>query len=147
MKAVTIVNGQPELEIAVDPVASIADQEGSVEEGTYTYEIVWETDEGDLFGFEIDASTSGVSDFQGAIQLNNLPETSGQKTVYRTDKSGEGDRKEVGRLSPRSTTFVDTTADANRRGDPITAQVQQVQFAGRETVKLSNVGEIRPPSE
>ena len=147
VKAVTIVDGQPELEIAVDPAASIPEQEGEVEEGTYTYEIVWETEDGTLFGFEIDASTEGVSDFQGAIQLNNLPETSGRKTVYRTDKSGAGDRKEVGQLAAKSTTFVDTTADANRRGEPITAQVQQVQFAGRETVALSNVGEIRPPSE
>lgn len=147
VRVVTIVDGQPQLDLAIDPSASIAKEEGAVEGGQYKYEVVWEASDGGLFGVEIDASTAGVSDFAGAIQLNNLPETSSQKTIYRTDRSGEGDRVKVGNASARSTTFVDTVADKDRIGQPIKQQVRLVEFAGLERVLLSNVGEIRPPSE
>ncbi len=147
VRVVTIVDGQPQLDLAIDPSATVPEQEGGIEEGEYAYEVVWEGDEGGLFGVEIGASTSGASDFGGAIQLNNLPETSTQKTIYRTDKTGTGDRKKVGNVAGRSTTFVDTVADKDRIGLAHTRQVTPVQFAGLERVLLSNVGEIRPPAE
>ena len=146
VQVVTIVDGEPQLSLAIDPSASVAESEGSVEQGNYVYEIVWESTDGDLFGFEIGASTSSVDDFPGAVQLSNLPQTTGRKTIYRTDSSGEGDRLEVGSVSSTATTFVDTVSDNQRTGDPLTAQVQLVEFSGQETVSLSNVGEIRPPA-
>ncbi len=148
VKLVTITNGQPMLDLAIDPSAAVAKGTGDVEEGHYIYEVVWQDDEGTSFGVEIGASTAGVSEFGGAIQLSNLPETSGEKKVYRTDKTGDGERKLVGVL-PRgiSTTFVDTMSDDQRTGDPITEKVHLIEFASRERVSLNNVGEIRPPAE
>lgn len=147
VKMVTIAGGKPKLDLAVGATATISEKEGDVAEGKYVYEVVWESDEGILFGMEIPASTGGVSDFGGTIQLNNLPETSGEKSIYRTDKTGEGDRKLV-RVLPqgKSTTFVDRVSDADRTGEPITEKVQLLEFARRVTVSLNNVGEIRPPA-
>ena len=110
------------------------------------YEVVWESTDGELFGVEIPATTEGVENFTGAVQLNNLPETSSRKTIYRTDNTGEGDRKQVGTLPAQATTFVDTTSDNNRAGAPLTELVNKVTYASVETVTLDNVGEIRPPS-
>jgi len=147
VKVVTITDGQPMLDIAVDPSAAVAEDPGDVEEGHYIYEVVWQTDEGGKFGVEIGASSVGVSDFGGAIQLNNLPETSGVKKIYRTDKTGEGERKLVGELlQGTATTFVDTKSDDQRIGEAYTEQVQKIEFASRERVSLNNVGEIRPPT-
>ena len=147
VKVVTITEGQPMLDIAVDPSATVAETSGNVEEGHYIYEVVWQSDEGTLFGVEIGASSAGVSEFKGAIQLNNLPETSGVKKIYRTDKTGDGERKFVGELvQGTSTTFVDTNSDDQRIGDAFTEKVQAVKFASRERVALNNVGEIRPPA-
>jgi hypothetical protein len=147
VKVVTITNGQPMLDIAIDPSAAVAETTGEVEEGRYIYEVVWQSDEGTMFGVEIGASSAGVSGFDGAIQLSNLPETTGEKSVYRTDKTGEGERKLVGVLPQgTTTTFIDTKSDGQREGDPLTEKVQLVEFASRERVSLSNVGEIRPPA-
>jgi flagellar basal-body rod modification protein FlgD len=147
VKVVTITDGQPMLDIAIDPSAAVAETDGEVEEGRYIYEVVWESDQGTMFGVEIGASSEGVSGFEGAIQLSNLPETSGQKSIYRTDKTGDGERKLVGVLPQGSSnTFVDTKSDDQREGDPLTAKVQLVEFASRERVTLNNVGEIRPPA-
>ena len=145
VSVVSIVNGQPELTLAVDPSASVANQTGNVETGNYIYEVVWQSTSGELFGLEIGASSSGVANFAGAIQLNDLPQTTGVKTVYRTDSSGSGDRKAVGTLAATATSFVDTLADSERRGNPITAEVKAVQYAAEEIVSLNNVAEIRPP--
>lgn len=147
VSVVSIVNGQPELTLAVNPSATVAEQAGNVESGNYIYEVVWQSTGGELYGMEIGASTSGVADFSGAIQLNDLPQTTGTKTVYRTDSSGSGDRKQVGRLAANATSFIDTRADAERTGDPITAEVRAVQYAAEETVTLNNVAEIRPPAD
>ena len=148
VKVVTIADGKPLLDLAVESTATMADQAGEVAEGTYVYEVVWESSEGTLFGMEIPASTAGAAEFSGAIQLNNLPETAGEKKIYRTDRTGEGDRKLVGTLPQGTTTsFVDTRSDEDRTGEPITAQVQLVEFASRVTVGLNNVGEIRPPTD
>ena len=147
VRVVTIENGQPKLELAVDQTATAAPREGDIAAGTYTYEVVWESDSGALFGVEVEnVSTSSLVNFQGAIRLNNLPETDVPKKVYRTDNTGEGDRKLVAELPHGSTTsFVDTLADSERLGDPITAQIQKLEYANRVTVSLNNLGEVRPP--
>jgi len=147
VKLVTIAGGKPLLDLAVGATATVAKEEGGIAEGKYMYEVVWKSDEGTLFGMEIPASTDGASDFSGAIQLNNLPETTGLKSIYRTDNTGLGDRKLVGELPQgKSTTFVDIVSDADRKGEPITEKVQKIEFASRVRVSLNNVGEIRPPA-
>jgi flagellar basal-body rod modification protein FlgD len=151
VRVVSITNGQPKLDLALDTEATVpTDTPGQLEAGVYDYEVVWESESnpGELYGIELDnISTGTLADFQGAIQLNNLPPTQTPKKVYRTDRSGDGERKLVGQLnSGKATTFVDTTADA-ARGEAITGQVLKVDFARKETVLLSNVGEIRPPRE
>jgi len=88
-----------------------------------------------------------MTDFEGAIQLNNLPETSVVKKIYRTDNTGDGERKLVGTIpNGKATTFIDRTSSASR-GDAITAEVQLVDFASKTTVSLNNIGEIRPPKK
>jgi len=150
VRVVSITDGQPRLDLALDTeVTTPAETEGGVLAGNYDYEVVWESTAtpGELFGVEInDVSTSGLTDFQGAIHLNNLPPTETQKTIYRTDRTGDGERKLVGRLTSGSaTTFVDTKSDVEL-GEAITAQVFKVDFARKVTVSLNNVGEIRPPA-
>ena len=148
VRVVTITGGKPMLDLAVETLATAAQEEGEVASGKYVYEAVWESETGTKYGVEIEATTAALANFQGAIQLNNLPATEGEKRIYRTDRSGAGDRKLVGVL-PRgtSTTFVDRVADAARTGEPITEQVNRVDFANKVTVSLSNVGEIRPPTD
>ena len=147
VRVVTIENGQPKLELAVGTTATAATQEGEIAEGKYTYEVVWESESGVKFGVEVeDVSTASLVNFDGAIRLNNLPETDTPKQVYRTDNTGDGERKLVAELpNGKSTSFVDTVADIARTGDPIASQVQKLEFANRVTVSLNNVGEVRPP--
>lgn len=151
VRVVSIANGQPRLDLALDTEATTpAEISGEIEAGRYDYEIVWEsnTNPGEFFGIEVEnVNTGALADFQGAIQINNLPSTDTPKKVYRTDRSGDGERKLVGELrNGEATTFVDSTADS-ARGETITGQVLKVNFARKETVLLSNVGEIRPPQE
>jgi len=145
VRVVSIANGQPSLDLAVESAASAATEAGSIEVGSYTYDVVWESDSGELFGTEISARISALTNFKGAIQLNNLPETSVEKKIYRTNNTGEGERKLVGTITNgQATSFIDRKANADR-GETITAQVNLVDFASRVTVQLNNVGEIRPP--
>ena len=145
VRVVSITDGQPSLDLAVDTAATAATRPGDVESGNYTYDVVWESETGVLFGTEVKANTNGLTNFQGAIQLNNLPETSVEKKIYRTNSTGEGERKLVGTIpNGQATSFVDGVAN-DARGEAITAQVQKVDFASRVTVSLNNVGEIRPP--
>jgi len=147
VRVVSITDGQPRLDLALDSLATAPpDTAGNIESGSYDYEVVWESETGVKFGIELnDISTNSLTNFQGAIQLNNLPPTATSKEIFRTDRSGAGERKLVGQLRDgRSTTFVDTFADESR-GETITAQVQKVDFASKVTVSLNNVGEIRPP--
>lgn len=145
VRVVTITNGQPRLDLAVDSEAVAATEAGEIEAGSYTYDVVWESEDGVLFGTEISARTGTMTDFDGAIQLNNLPETSVEKKIYRTDNTGDGERKLVGTIpNGKATTFVDKISNAGR-GETITAEVQLLDFASKTTVSLSNVGEIRPP--
>lgn len=147
VKVVTISGGKPMLDLAVETSGVSGTTEGEIAAGDYVYEVVWQGEDNRKYGVEVEVDTGQLTGFKGSIQLNNLPATEGQKLVYRTNKTGEGDRKLVGVL-PRgaSTTFLDSTADADRSGEAITDQVQRVPYANKVTVALSNVGEIRPPS-
>ena len=148
VRVVTITDGQPRLDLAIGSSATASGQEGDIQSGIYDYEVVWDDpDSGQQFGIELTGvRTDSLEEFSGAIQLNNLPPTDTGKRIYRTDRSGTGDRKLVGELrNGAATSFVDTKADNARTGDPLNAIVNKVTFADRVTVSLNNVGEIRPP--
>ncbi len=147
VRRVSIDGGQPKLDLAVGPVAVKGPAEGKVEEGQYLYEVVWNGTDGQEFSFEVEADTRTLTDFDGSIQLNNLPDTTGSKRVYRTDASGTGERRLVGELpNGKTTTFVDTTASKDRAG-LLSTQPQRLGVARRVTVTLNNVAQIEPPSQ
>ena len=145
VQVVTIVDGQPKLELAVSPGAEASTTEGSVDDGSYNYAVVWETESGDNYGIEISATTSSLLGFDGSIELENLPQTGGIKRIYRTDRSGSGDRLLVGSVGGDSTTFTDTKSDAELSDEILSGEVFKLDYADKVTVTLDNVGEIRPP--
>lgn len=147
VRRVSIDGGQPKLDLAVGPVALSAQAEGKVEEGQYVYEVVWTGKEGQEFSFEVEADTRALTDFEGAIQINNMPDTTGPKRIYRTDASGTGERRLVGELANgTTTTFVDSMATKDR-GTLLSTQPQQLGVARRVTVTLNNVAQIEPPTQ
>lgn len=147
VRRVTIDGGVPKLDLAVEPTASGGDLEGSVEEGDYVYEVVWDGPDGVEFSFEVKASTASFANFNGSIQVNNLPETSGEKRIYRTDSSGQGDRQLVGTLERgEATTFTDALASDQRR-QKLETTPQKLGVARKLTVSLNNVSQIEPPAE
>lgn len=145
VRRVTIDGGQPKLDLAVGPVALAAAEQGDVEPGNYVYEVVWNSVDGQEFSFEVAANTASLSDFKGAIQVRNLPETTGEKRIYRTDATGEGNRRLVATLpSGTTSSFVDRTA-SNDRQSVLNTTPQRLGVARRVTVTLNNVAQIEPP--
>ncbi|TWT43187.1 flagellar hook assembly protein FlgD [Botrimarina hoheduenensis] len=144
VQRVTINDGQPVLDLAVATRAKAGDTEGQIDTGRYTYEVVWETDDA-VFSVQTQVDTAELGeDFEGSIRVENLPETSVSKRVYRTDKSGSGEQRLVGVLaSGSSTTFTDTLADNQRQAEVLTGSRQVLQFASAVKVKLSNINQVR----
>lgn len=149
VRSVSIVDGEPKLELAVETAPTAGSAEGDLEDGAYTYAVVWETEGGDLLGMQIDTTyTDSLEDFTGSIQIDNLPETTGEKKVYRTDSTGAGDLKLLAVIPNGSTTtFVDRYSDEALNDDTLPEGVTAVEYADSVTVTLSNVGEVRPPEE
>lgn len=145
VRQVTIDNGAPTLDLAVDVAARAADAEGDVEKGSYGYTVVWAGPENQEFGVELDVDTEDLAGFNGTVQISNLPETTGEKRVYRTDKTGDGARKLVATVPGKVTTASDGLADGKRLDQSLRNQPQIVDFARRVNVKLQNVAEIQPP--
>ncbi|TWT77223.1 Basal-body rod modification protein FlgD [Posidoniimonas polymericola] len=145
VQSVTIADGQPKLDLAVDIGTSAGATEGDLDDGTYLYNIVWEGAGGALFGMEVQANTAGLTGFDGSVQINNLPETSTQKLIYRTDKSGSGSKQLIGSIRGGATAMLDTVSDANRGAEALNTQPQLVDFARKATVSLKNISEINPP--
>ncbi|MEN1679817.1 MAG: flagellar hook capping FlgD N-terminal domain-containing protein [Planctomycetota bacterium] len=145
VRKVTIDNGTPKLDLAVDVTAEPSDTDGGLAGGDYVYEVVWENEDGTLFSVEVATNTSSVPEFAGSVEIKNLPETGDvRKKVYRTDASGEGERQLVTSLQGPATGFIDTTADRDR-GDTLTGPRQRLEFARKATVTLNNIAEITPP--
>ncbi|QDU55314.1 flagellar hook assembly protein FlgD [Aeoliella mucimassa] len=146
VQAVTIDGGEAQLELAVAPTGTASSTEGKVEEGDYVYEVVWEGSDGNEYSFQVGVSTASLEDFEGSIQVNNLPETKGVKRIYRTDSSGSGDKKLIGTTASGTTsTFTDTTS-SSARGKTLDTTPQKLTLASKVTVSLKNVAEITPPS-
>ncbi len=146
VRRVTIDGGQPKLDLAVGPVAVAGDTEGNIEDGNYVYEVVWDGPEGAEFSFDVSVDTQRLANFNGTIQVTNLPETTGEKRVYRTDPSGSGERRLVGTIANgKTSTFTDYKA-ADDRGAVLKTQPQKLGVARRVTVTLNNVAQIDPPT-
>ncbi|MEN0109774.1 MAG: flagellar hook capping FlgD N-terminal domain-containing protein [Planctomycetota bacterium] len=143
VRQVAINDGEPVLDVAVEPAAEAGDSGGDVAEGAYAYEIAWETEDG-TFSVQVPVSTEDLGeDFQGSIRIDNLPETSVPKKVYRTDSSGSGELRLVGTLaSGRAASFVDTVPDAGRQEEALTGARQVLRYANAVQVSLSNISRV-----
>lgn len=147
VRRVSIDGGEPKLDLAVGPVALAGSEEGGIDEGNYTYEVVWDGPDGAEFSFEVAVDTETLAEFNGSIQVANLPETTGEKRIYRTDGTGSGERRLVGTIQSGTTsTFTDSTATAER-GPVLSGSPQKLSVARRVTVTLNNVAQIEPPTE
>lgn len=139
---VAINDGEPQLELAVATKASAGESEGAIKAGSYTYEVVWETGSGP-FSVRIPVNTAELGDdFNGSIQLENLPVTGGAiRKVYRS-KNG-GPPQLVGPLPSSASRFTDSRADGELREETAPAGRQIVEFADSVKVKLSNISTVQ----
>jgi flagellar basal-body rod modification protein FlgD len=147
---VAIDKGAPKLRVKLDTGASATDGDGNIEAGTYAYRVVWENDNGELFGIDLSgnkAVTTTGGSFDRGITIANLPKTSRPKHIYRTDSSGTGTYQLVGILHDGAQgSFRDTLADDERNRTVLQASFQRSAAAYREyDVSLNNVSGIRPP--
>ncbi|TWU27805.1 flagellar hook assembly protein FlgD [Bythopirellula polymerisocia] len=143
---ITISNGQPKLHLEEGSKVAISDEPGDLESGQYSYRIVWENEDGILFGVETDAPVDVTEDEQ-SIQISNLPVTDRAKQVYRTKSGGNGPYYFVGSLADgKTSSYLDTTKDDALSGTTLTRTPQLIDQPNRSfEVSLNNVGEIRPP--
>lgn len=143
VRHVTINDGEPVLEVAIATDAEAAGVQGAIEEGRYSYEVVWETEDA-TFSVAIPAvdTSSFGDDFEGSIRLVNLPETGVSKRVYRTDNTGSGDLQLLGQINGKTTQFVDARHDSELGAQKLTGSRQQIAFAAAASVRLSNISTV-----
>lgn len=145
VSSISVANGQPKLHLDLNPNAQVSEEQGEIEAGQYEYRVVWQ-EEGTLFGVDPVAGGSISVGNTGAVQLSNLPVTSGIKQIYRTDGSGSGQFRLAGTLSDGSESFFqDTVSNANLSQTALSRQPQLVPSERSFTVSLNNIGTIRPP--
>ncbi len=142
---VSINNGTPSLHIDTKPSIQRSDQAGDIDVGSYRYQVTWEDENGNLFGIETQESISLDSPNQSVL-ISNLPATSTQKQIYRTDASGKGPLKLVAVLPDGTTSsYRDTSADEDLSSTVLTRTPSLISTPTRSfKVSLNNVGEIRP---
>jgi hypothetical protein len=150
VKQVAIENGDPKLIVdgAFGGTASI--ETGNVEQGEYSYRVVWQGEDGRMKGLELsdDSAVSTLGgDFFKSVRLDNLPQTSGPKQIYRTNKSGTGDYQLLTTLTDGSqSSYLDKASDAELSQTRQTAPFERESLFGRRyRVRLGNVAEIRVP--
>jgi flagellar basal-body rod modification protein FlgD len=145
VQRVTISDGEPLLDLAVEPSGVAGADKGDVEEGKYKYTVVWSDTKGNQYGVPVEVDTNEFKEFDGTIELQNLPETSGPKRVYRSDKNGNGTKQLVG-VIPRgqTTSFLDDTSDAGRISETVSGNITSLPTANKVTIRLKNIGEISP---
>ncbi len=145
VRRVTIANGTPKLDLAVDLETRASATEGELQPGAYVYDVVWEGTDGQLYGMQIEANTSNYSDFKGSLQINNLPDSPTNKKIYRTDKTGSGETRFIGELRGDAPNMLDTVSDANRGAQALTETPIRINAARKASVSLKNISEINPP--
>lgn len=150
---VTIDKGVPKLHVDNATGLLPSNAEGDVGKGTYGYRVVWENEQGQLLGLDMSGdvaiTTTGTEGLDRAIELRNLPVTTGPKQVYRTDASGEGDYLLVGTIqNGQQGAFTDRLADAERSDTRLTRPFQRSTGTVRGyEVSLNNVASVRPPRQ
>jgi flagellar basal-body rod modification protein FlgD len=147
---VSISDGSPKLHIDLSTGAIPFSADGDIEAGTYSYRIVWENEEGKLFGIDLSGDkavkTTGTPGADRSIVIQHLPTTSTAKQIYRTDASGTGEYRLVGTLNDGSQrTFVDTVSDDDRSRVWLTRNFERSSATLRQyTVSLKNIAGIQP---
>lgn len=150
VERVTLDGGKPKLHLELNSRAGAIPTSGNIEAGEYRYRVIWEDEEGNRFGIDLTADgpieTTGTDGVDTAILISNLPTTAGPKQIYRTDGTGSGAYLLVGELDDGDTgSFVDLTADDDRRPVRAPDDFQRIPALRNFTVSLSNVSDIRPP--
>jgi flagellar basal-body rod modification protein FlgD len=148
---VAIDKGVPKLHVENSPGLARSTADGEIEEGTYSYRVVWDGGNDTLLGMDFSGdkaiTTTGTEGVDRAIHIQGLPVTDGPKYVYRTDKTGTGKYQLVGVVASDMGSVVDDTADADRNGQTLTSSFQKVTATKREyDIALGNVSAIRPPA-
>jgi flagellar basal-body rod modification protein FlgD len=150
---VSIEKGSPKLHVEGSPSLAKSGTDGSVEAGTYSYRVVWQDNQsGKWLGMEFSGkdaiTTTGKAGVDQAIQLRNLPASSGPKQIYRTDGTGKEPYQLVETLSDgKQATFTDTKSNAERT-TKLTRDFTRVSVGSRTyDVSLNNVAAIRPPAK
>lgn len=145
VQKVTIDGASPKLDVAINMQVAAGSLEGDVPRGDYLYEMVWTNDEGIRYSTELAASSIAMQQYEGSIELRNLPDTGTyKKDIYRTDASGEGEKRHVATLEGSKTTIVDTAAPADL-GRLLQGVRRTISYARKESVTLNNIAEITPP--
>lgn len=143
VQEIVITDGEPTLTLATEPAAQAGVTSGSIEEGAYEYEVVWEVEDTN-FSISVSANTGSFDEFDGSIRLDNLPQTDDGvlKRVYRTDKSGTGEKRLIGTLQGSTSAFTDEKGDGERSEETIPVDRQILRFADSAEVKLSNISTV-----
>jgi hypothetical protein len=150
VSSVSINNGTPKLNLNLSTIAAAINQTGSLDKGSYGYRILWQDDQGGQTGMEFSGTTAIPTSSDGqSIQFDNLPVSTGPKSIYRTDASGTGDFRLVGTLqSGTQSSFVDSTADDARSQTVQNTTFSRISNAPRSfIVSLNNVGEVKPTGQ
>jgi flagellar basal-body rod modification protein FlgD len=147
--SISIDKGSPKLKVE-NPTGVVPSsaEGGNIEAGLYSYRVVWEDDGGNLFGMDFDKTirTTGDEGYDKAIQISNLPTTSGQKQIYRTNGTGEGAYQLVGTIDGKKASFVDKLSDSERSATRLTRSFSRSAISARTyNVSLNNVSEVQPP--
>jgi hypothetical protein len=145
---ISIDKGEPKLHVENPAGVIPSNAEGNVEAGIYSYRVVWDDGKGNLIGLDFDKTirTTGTEGLDQSILLHNLPVTSGQKQIYRTDGTGSGSYQLVGVIAGKQGSFTDKLADDERNETRLTREFSRSVIAARSyDVSLNNVAEIQPP--
>jgi flagellar basal-body rod modification protein FlgD len=149
---ISVANGRPKLHLELGSKIKPSDIEGQIEAGQYQYRVVWQSQQGVLLGVDPLESQGGSINTQGqtgadqALRISNLPVTDVSKQIYRTDGSDSGKFHLVGTLDDgTSSTFLDTTSNANLGKSVLTQAPQLIQSIRSVEINLNNIDEVRPP--
>lgn len=149
VQSITITDGQPRLHLDLAPKAAAVDAAGDLEAGTYQYRVVWE-EGGKLFGVDPLASQGGSLSSTGtpgvdqSVLLSNLPATSVAKQIYR--KQGDGAFRLVDVVTDvGAASYLDGKATSELSQTVLSGTPQLIDQFRSFSVRLKNVGEIRPP--
>lgn len=143
--SISIAGGQPKLHLDLNPTAKTSAEAGQIEDGNYQYRVVWQ-EAGQLLGVDPLAGGSINVAAGGAVQISNLPLSTGAKQVYRTDGTGSGRFRLVGTIpSGSDSSFFDRVSNGELSESVLPAEPQLVVPERSFSVSLQNVGSIRPP--